>query len=237
MNTSRRICGGVMGAGLRAGMTLMEVLIAVTILGTVMIIVWASFSYSFDARERVETVFERYQIVRQGMARMSTELSMAFVTPHGTEPTGMEQRYKTAFIGKSERIDFTSLSHQRVFENEKSSDQCEISYYVRSERNEEGDLVESLVRREDTTLDDDPEKGGTIMTLIPDIEEFELEYWDDQKEIAGEAWTDEWDTEGERQGQLPQRVRITIEFEHPLNGKRVTMRTQTQLYLLTPLTF
>lgn len=242
----------------------MEVMLAMAILGTIMTIVWASFSSSFKARERVETVQGRYQVIRQGMNRMAKEISMAYLVPNMEETQVLyEIRYKTIFKGDTEYIHFSSFAHQRVFKNEKTSDQAEISYFVETARNADGDLVKCIMRREDVTPDDDPEDGGVKQILIPDIEDFELEYWEEGKEIAGEAWTGSWDTDGENQQDvndaviqeevfemipeamdviekvhaLPRRVRITVEFMHPLTKKTVTMRTQTQLYLLDPLTF
>ena len=81
----------------------------------------------------------------------------------------------------------------------------------------------------------DLDKGGTVYTLVEDVEEVRFEYWDGRKEIAGDAWAREWDA-ASHEGMLPSRVRITLKVKHPLrNDREITMSTQTSIALTEPI--
>ncbi len=146
---------------------------------------------------------------------------------------------ETAFVGKSDEVHFTSLAHVRTQPGEKTSDQSEISYFVRTSkrRNQYGSLVRELVRRQDSSPDDDPEKGGVIYTLIDEVEEVEFEFWeegDEGDEEGGGRWSNRWDSrKSEHRGKLPSRVRITIEVPVPgTNGKsKRTFTTQAPIVM------
>jgi hypothetical protein len=102
----------------------------------------------------------------------------------------------------------------------------------------DADLVDTLVRREDTTIDDDITQGGKVYTLIPNIEEIEFEYWDPgevdlgtEEEMGRGRWVDSWDTSSSQyHGRLPFRVRITVTLppQGP-RGKEETFSTQTEI--------
>ncbi len=140
--------------------------------------------------------------------------------------------------GSDDRLDFTSFAHMRNLRDERTSHHAEIGYAIKQTRNEQGDLVDSLVRREDTTIDDDITQGGKVYTLIPRIEELEFEYWDPgevdlgtEEEMGRGRWVDSWDTESrEYHDRLPHRVRITITLppQGP-HGEEETFTTQTQI--------
>jgi hypothetical protein len=146
--------------------------------------------------------------------------------PEEEDPT--EERgdviIETAFVGKADEVHFTSLAHVRTQRNERASDQCEIAYFVRTARRRgaNGRLNKELVRREDSSLDDDVEDGGVIYTLIDNVERVKFEYWEegnDGDEEGGGKWVSSWDSRrfGER-GKLPSRVKMTIEV--PINGTK-----------------
>lgn len=128
---------------------------------------------------------------------------------------------ETAFVGKDDSMSFTSFAHVRTQENELSSDQVEISYFVRTsrKRSRDGHLRKELARREDVSLDDDVEDGGIVYVLIEDVEDVEFEYWEQgntEDEEGGGKWVDRWDSRrSEQKGKLPSRVRIKIMIPVP----------------------
>jgi general secretion pathway protein J len=128
---------------------------------------------------------------------------------------------ETAFVGKDDEMHFTSFAHVRTQENEISSDQVEISYFVRNsrKRSRDGRIRKELARREDVSLDDDVEDGGIVYVLIEDIEEVEFQYWEQgntEDEEGGGKWIDRWDSrKSEQRGKLPTRVRIEIKVPVP----------------------
>lgn len=220
------------------GFTLIEIMLALAILATLVALTWGTVSSSFKFRRATLDKFDRYRVVQMAMDRMSREISMAFVTNIGQIATNDrgEVTYQTAFIGKDDELTFTSLSHVRTREGEAASEQCEISYRIESQRGLDGDMHDNLVRREDAPIDDDPEEGGVLYAMLRDVESVRFEYWDPTREIAGEAWVRQWDAINDHDGQLPSRVRITLEVQHPLLPREtLEFTTQTEILLQDPL--
>jgi general secretion pathway protein J len=216
------------------GFTLVELLIAIGILGIITVLVYGSFARTFDAREFVLESQERYHTVRVALERMSREISMAFVYDcrELDTPTG-ERRHRTLFKiereGKVDRMVFTSFSHLRLFKNANESDQNVLSYY--GEGDAEDSSITNLVRKEKTRIDGEPEEGGEALVLCPDIESLHFELWDEDKE----DWVDEWDcSQIERLNKLPRMVRITMtvidEYE-----EEVPFATTTRIFTNKPL--
>ncbi len=151
---------------------------------------------------------------------------------------GRDHYVETAFVGKNDEVHFTALAHIRTQPDEISSDQCEISYFVRTSkrRNLDGRLVRELVRREDITLDDDVEDGGVIYTLIDEVEDVKFEFWrpgQEGDEEDGGRWVNDWDSrKGELRGTLPKRVKITVTVPRPGTDERQTRTFTTQAQIM-----
>lgn len=221
------------------GFTLVEVLVAVTILVSIAAMSWVAMSQIFSARAYFEMRNERVQIVRNAMNRITHDIAGAYIAgpQHGGEELPGQERDPTALsdeelrrlaivepvqfgmIGTDEKINFTTFAHGRTQFDEQSSYHAEIGYFVESVRDDDtNDFVKRLMRREDTSLDDRLERGGTIYPVIPNLEDFKLEYWDagqvqvgTQEEIAEGRWVTDWDTtRAEFAGRLPARMRITF---------------------------
>jgi general secretion pathway protein J len=142
-------------------------------------------------------------------------------------------------VGRDDEVSFTSFSHMRMFRDEPTSYHAEIGYFVERRRTEDGDFAKSLMRREDTTLDDDITEGGKVYVLIPKVEEVQFEYWDpgetklgqSQEDRARGNWVDDWDTRNEEyHDRLPTRIRVTVTLP-PQNDAREeeTFSTQTKV--------
>ena len=114
----------------RAGMTLIEIMIAVALLTGVMAMGWGSYSVAVSHQQRMQDINERLHGVEQAVNRIVRDMSTAFITKHGDDETQTEIRYKTGFVGDEKRVDFTSMGYVRMFRDEKVGDQSEISYYV-----------------------------------------------------------------------------------------------------------
>jgi type II secretion system protein J len=220
------------------GFTLIEIMLALAILATLMALTWGTVSSSFRFRRATLDKFDRYRTVQQAMDRMSREISMAFVTNIGLVATNDrgDVNYVTGFFGENDTLSFTSLAHVRTRTDEAASEQCEISYRLETQRGMDGEMHQNLVHREDSTIDDEPEEGGVLYPMLRDVVRVRFEYWDPTREIAGEAWIDSWDAVNDHEGQLPSRVRITLEVIDPLIEQRtLEFSTQTEIFLQDPI--
>lgn len=191
------------------GFTLIEVMVATAILSLVASIVWAGFAQTARNKESVERINDRYHAIRMSMDRMQRELSMAFVSAQrnlaSPVPTPL-----TAFIAQdhsgSDRIDFASFAHRRLFRNAPESDQCELGYFLVNDPSNRG--TKALARREQNRIDEEPEKGGRVDILLEDVRALDFEFLDPS---SGE-WVETWDTT-QAMGQaarLPTQVKIRI---------------------------
>jgi general secretion pathway protein J len=213
----------------RRGMTLVEAMVAITILAIVSSMVWSGFSQTSRNKRRLEERSDRYHVIRMAMERMTRELSMAFTSIHVNQNPSL-QFSKTIFAGTDssgeDRVDFTSFSHQRLYRDAHESDQNEISYFVARDPEDASKRV--LARREQNRIDDDPEHGGRIQILVEDVEAFDLEYLDPD---SGE-WSRTWDTNqiAMQPNRLPMQVKILLEVKDPRNPEEtVTFGTRATI--------
>ena len=214
----------------RQGMTLLEVMVAMGLFAVVGSLVYGGFAQTARAKRTLETQLDRYHELRVAMERMVRELSMAYVSTHvniSQSLVGM----RTTFMGKDsgfgDRVDFTSVSHTRVYRDAKESDQNEISYFMTNAPSGDGKV---LARRMQPRPDDKPDEGGRVEVMLNDVLEFELEYLDP----SDFEWVKSWDaTAGVGQtNRLPIQVRIKITLP-ALSGKekRETFTTRAVLPL------
>ncbi len=218
---------------MRRGFTLLEVILAVTVLALIGTMVYGGFSQTALNKARIEEDVDHSRMVHMTLERITRELSMAFVSTH-VNPSLDLRVSNTAFIGKDngrdDRIDFTSFSHRRLYRNARESDQNEISYFV-TEHPDEPDM-NVLARREQNRIDDDPRRGGKSQILVENVEEFNLEYFDP---LLSE-WVETWDTVNTlaQPNRLPTQVRIRLGVKDPRHkGKTKTFGTRVSI----PLTY
>jgi general secretion pathway protein J len=192
----------------QAGLTLIEVMVAMTMFAAVGALVYGGFSQTSKAKIQLEGQLNRYHEIRVTLERMARELSMAYVSEH-QNPSASLQTMKTILLGKDsgfgDRIDFTSFSHQRMFRDAKESDQNEISYFLTDAPDGEGKVI---ARREQPRIDDHPEEGGRVEVMLEDVLEFNLEYLDS----TSWQWVQSWDTSSGlgQANRLPVQVKVMI---------------------------
>ncbi|MFB6265220.1 MAG: type II secretion system protein GspJ [Bradymonadaceae bacterium] len=251
------------------GFTLLEVLISLGIMAALTAMMWGTINSMFRTRDYVKKRYQRYQTIRVALDRMASELASAYVAGpgHGAErkfddrkPPGgagrKKKRQRTkqfrdpvqfGMNGDGEEVSFTSLAHLRTVQGEQSSHHAEIGYSIeRIDRPVGRGSVDALVRREDTTLDDDITEGGKTYVLIPNIRSVEFEYWDPgEPQIGSEEgvgrgdWISSWDTSQKRfHDRLPTRIRITVTMppQGP-RGSEETFSTQTEIHMHEQLEF
>jgi len=217
-----------MRRGRGRGFTLIEVLVALTIISLLTTMLWGFFSQTMGTKTHVEAAHDRYQAVRVALNRMAREIAMAFIVKAAppTEVRTFDTIFRGWPEGRTYRLDFTAFAHVRLHKDVHESDQCEISYFV----GPDPDLpyVTHLFRREDPDLDLDPERGGTVQVLAEYVTGFKLLFYDPQDE----EWREDWDTT-EAIGQvdrLPRAVRIELSFLDE-RGVEVTLSTIARVHL------
>ena len=214
------------------GLTLIEIALAVAILGIMGTMTFGSISRGFDAYETVTEIDARYHGVRVAMERMTREISMAFLTAP-TRNAGREEMWKTLFRAEPgspfAKLDFTSLAHEVLYQDAKESDQCEIGYF--GDRDPDDPKKLNLMRREDPRIDREPDRGGRAYVLAYGVKDLKFSFFDPKSQ----EWTDEWDTEeADFAGRLPTIVKIEMTIDDE-DGNDLKFTTKTRINLTTAL--
>lgn len=193
------------------GLTLIEVMISMAVMSMIVVSVWSSFRGTLDGMKLTEDVQLRYSIVRNGLVRMQSELEMSYLSFN--RPLDDVRHYTlfdVADSGKRDDLTFSSFAHLRVRKDANESDQTVLQYFI--EKDPEDSTRTHLYRRETRRLTGDRadqfDEYFPAYVLIEDVEEFNVECWDERQR----EWLDEWrTTKNDMQpDRLPTRVRIAI---------------------------
>ena len=191
-----------------AGFTLIEILLAMAILGFVTTIMWGSFSQTATNKRAIEGAQERIHTVRVALLRMAREIEMAYLS--AAENTAMT--YRRTFLtstarGDVDELQFSTFAHQRLRAGAFESDTALISYY--GARDPDDRRVLNLMRRETRRLQaEDPNMlAGEAYVLCPDVSRVKFAFYDHKKR----EWQTDWSTMNATGTQyLPTHVRITL---------------------------
>jgi type II secretory pathway pseudopilin PulG len=189
-------------------MTLIEVAVAMAILGTMGMLAYGGLTITITSQKRAEVLHERYHAARVFLGRFKRELSMAFVSLHQAE----DKLTVTLFQGEKDSIIFNTSSHEPIRRGVQESDQLEVEY--RLDRDEEGERA--IIRRVKHFIDDQPARGGAEEVAVPGVRDFELEYFDEMKE----DWRSDWDVLIEDAEQKREDMKILLQYREMLEDMR-----------------
>jgi len=174
---------GATGGGRSArprGFTLLEVLVAVGLMGIVSLLMYESIALTFKTREQIARIEELNHSARVALRKIMTDVSMAYLSNHVNRD---EPSSATLFMGSDDSLLFSYLGHERRRRGARESDQGIVEYQIG--RDAFGRTIE---RREKSIPDMDPGRGGSRETLVSRVKEFRLQYWDDKQE----EWKSDW---------------------------------------------
>ncbi len=209
----------------QSGMTLIEILIAIAVMGLMMMMAWSTINSAGNVRTDFEAIEERNNEVRVAMTRVVHDLESAYLSVN--ENTSLDNR-RTMMKGKEDEVTFSTFSHQPMWADANESDQTVVVLSVDTDRRDKG--ARSLFRRElrrpsNERVESEP---AEVDVLLRGVESFELEYWDWKDKDWQPSWdTSKADTEKDR---LPTRIRITIEYKNP-RGDKLKLSTQARLLM------
>lgn len=194
---------------IRRGFTLLEVVVALSILSLICLITFQSISNTLTTREALETADAANQSARVALDRLRRDFRLAYLT----KSTSAINTYVTSFVGQNadpDRVWFATLSHRRMYRESRECDQTEITYWTEDDPDMPG--AYALLRREAPRIDNEPDKQGLIAPLAYHLRSMDFRYLDAK---TGE-WFDEWDTTGvDQANRLPRAVQIVLVFIVP----------------------
>lgn len=209
-----------------AGFSLIEAMVAVSILAMIGIASFGTISRGMDARERATEMTDRYAELRQALARMSTEMSQAFLSMHKDYS---DPRTGTLFATRrsqgSNRLDFTSFSHFKFMADANESDQNELSYFIDADPHDPSQ--KNLMRREQNRIDEHPDEGGRAQVLAHGVTGLDFLFYD----AKTDRWEESWDsTSQDHRNRLPKYIKIVLTtVDH--NNKPLKLSTKTRTFL------
>ncbi|HEY2747569.1 MAG TPA: prepilin-type N-terminal cleavage/methylation domain-containing protein [Polyangia bacterium] len=215
------------------GYTLIEVMVAVSILAIVTTLTWASFKQTFATKSAIEAQAGRYRTVRLALERMARELSMVYVSQN--EDTSQPER-RTRLMGKHhndiDEVLFSYMGHQRLYADANEADTALVAYYAAR------DLTDSrktnLMRRETRRLSylKIDEQPGEADIVCDDVIKLKLDYYDRRDKV----WRDEWQTTSldGQPDRLPSKIRITLTVRDE-RGVEVPFQTELRVAMSEPL--
>ncbi|HEY2729287.1 MAG TPA: prepilin-type N-terminal cleavage/methylation domain-containing protein [Polyangia bacterium] len=215
---------GPSGRARAAGFTLIEVLLAMAILGFITTIMWGSFSQTATNKRALEATQERVHTARVALMRMSRELEMAYLASE-TSPSAYTRTFLTASSQASvDEVSFSTFAHQRLRGGLAESDTSVVTYY--GERDPDDPKITNLMRRETRRLQSEDPKllAGEAYVLCPDVARVKLSFYDYSKK----EWEREWNTHTIGTQYLPSHVRIALTVIDE-RGEEVTYSTDARI--------
>lgn len=210
------------------GFSLVEVMIAVAITAFIGAVIAGSYQQVDRASTLVRDQSARAAAVRLSLARMTRELSMAYVSEHYDRARFRDR--PTLFKGEDDKILFTTMAHVRRYQDTAESDQAVVEYLL---DRDPATGEEALFRREKVVIDDETDRGGRTDLVADHVTKLSLRYWDRTRK----EWVREWSTRrAERMNELPPRVKIELEVKQA-DGKTATFTTQARVAITAPLEF
>lgn len=214
-----------------AGFTLIEVMIAMSILASITVLVWGSFQQTFRTRRLIEGNLTRYRAARVAMDRILRDVQMAYLSQNNVP--GTEQTPRTFFEGQRrpdiDELRFSYFGHQRLYADSKEGDTAAVGYF--SGRDPDDPRRLNLYRKETRRLQADRFENipGEVELLCDDVVRLEIAYYHpDRKE-----WIENWRTTSADgfPNRLPSRVRLRL-LVHDENGNDMAYMSETRLAMI-----
>jgi len=187
------------------------------ILVIIMAAVYSAYTTNVEAIQIARQNGEVHQTGRIVLNRVTKDLQSALV-----EVSVTSEKIKLGLVGqrreiegrRADRIDFSTVTHLPLTEKGPASDLCEIGYLVAEDSEGKG-LV--LLRRDDSSVDEDVTQGGSLQEMAGNVIEFSLTYLNSRGEEL-----DSWNTlEAMPVSGLPLLVKVRLVLRDELNREHV----------------
>jgi prepilin-type N-terminal cleavage/methylation domain-containing protein len=205
------------------GFTLVEIMIAILILGLVLSTVYAAYSSTMKTVHDIEYQNNLYKMSRTAMDRMIKDLSSLQMSAGNFD---FRAEKKTLSNREFYSLSFWSASHLAFGENEGEGRPAAISYYVQED---EGGNSFSLLRSDLTGAKPAKEKnisGGFV--VCQNVESWRLRFYD-----ATGRESESWDSSSfsaDQKGKTPAYVKIELSLVN-INNMEKPYKFMTKVFL------
>jgi len=201
------------------GFTLLEVLLAMSILALIVTVIYSSFSTASRSVESAEIVRDETDLARTLIARMSQDIENADCDHVAYNAVFYGKKYEVEMDGVKRRHDSLAMTTLTNFPrpDSKETELLEADYYFKEKADGKG---YSLMRREKRELikDAPPLEGGVEYEITDQVAELRFRY-----SSNGSNWVDEWGTR--TQCLKPAIVEMTLVL---LSGKQYSTEVRAK---------
>jgi len=170
------------------GFTLLEVLLAMSILAMLVTVIYSSFSTASRSVESAELVRDETDLARTLIARLSQDIENADCANVADNPVFYGKKDEVETEGGKRRHDSLAMTTLTNFPrpDSKETELLEADYYFKEKADGKG---YSLMRREkrELTKEVKPLEGGVEYEITDQVDELRFRYSDN-----GTIWLDEW---------------------------------------------
>lgn len=229
----------------KSGFTLLEVILAITILSTLTILSTQVISRALKARTKIQAEVDDVSALRDSMRMIKTDINLAFhhrdfekeiqdlvrkpktPLPAGVVPAPPPPRQTkrsdpaTQFIGTDSEVNFVTMNSGRTISDIVQADFIEVGYSLKSCTNlTTKQASQCLYRRTQNLLDDDVKTGGNEIVMLENVTEFKLRYISEAKQ----DWVSTWNSSSSSSDAgtrdiFPEAVEVSLTIEREIENK------------------
>lgn len=232
-----------------SGFTLIEVILAITILSTLTVLTTQALARALKAKSKIQAEIDDVSGLRDTMRMIRSDINLAYhhrdfekeisdlvnkpsvpagiATPTAPPilPTPRENKRMnpvTDFIGTEDQMNFVTMNNGRMTANSRQADFIEVGYSLKDCRNltDPSKSSKCLYRRTQLIVDDDVTTGGTEVVLLENITEFKLRYIGEGKQDWVSTWNTNKGGDSATLGRYPELVEVSIGVEHEIDHKK-----------------
>ncbi len=237
-----------------SGFTLIEVILAITILSTLTVLTTQALSRALKAKVKIQTEVDDVASLRDSMRMIRADINLAYhhrdfekeisdlvnkptppagiATPTAPPPVVQRENKRvdptTDFVGTEDKMNFVTMNNGRTTANSKQADFTEVGYALKDCRNltDTSKSSKCLYRRTQLIVDEDVTEGGTEMVLLENISEFKLRYIGEGKQDWVSTWKTNNGGDGATKGRYPELVEVSMAIEREMDKKKRTYSMQ-----------
>jgi type II secretion system protein J len=196
------------------GFTLLEVLIALAILATIMVILFGTYAASVERAERTRNLAEVYHEARILLDLMANDIRASYLPEADVQPPPPLKQPKSRrynFVGEdleeaklpADKLTFFALLPP-LHPDTPEAEVCRVMYSLEPTASPARERI--LIRRVNCSLDPEASEQEHVFPLTESVAGLDFKYYDDQghEEL-------EWDSRNGSHGKsLPARVKIVL---------------------------
>jgi general secretion pathway protein J len=205
----------------QSGFTLLEIILAISILATIGVLTINILSTQIDTRQRVTDQNSAHHSINMAMQRVYEDIQGAYISnPNDASSLNLSNRQvKPQFYFKNSNLVFSILNNKSFLENSNQSNFAFVRYYARPDPKDT--KKSQLVRIIDTDMAENiyEQDIGFSEIIVPDLKDFSVTFWN------GSEYRREWDsTANDTQNKLPKLVKIHLESYFPETNKEKQLK-------------